>query len=274
MVTCARFETLFRFGGLLNDDMQIELVERDGAATLRCDGPVGHSLRYERIAAEMVTLGIFMLIRQFSPDARLESASFAYAAPDYHREYTRVFRSAERFAQPFTGLVFDAALLDARSPYKDEILLLNLRTVAEQRIARLRRAAPYWQQVSDYLRLQPAPHRITMAEVAKALCVSERSLQRRLTDAGNLILRSRTRQPRPRPRACWSNTCSPSSRQPTKWASLSPHHSIAHSSAGRGRRPARSARGRAEVIRRHLGRRRDREAHEERGPLPGLGLEA
>lgn len=178
------FETLFRFGELLNDDMQLELVERDGAAILRCDGPIGNSLRYERIAAEMVTLGMYRLIRQFEPNATVERVSFAYAAPDYRREYARVFMSAARFSQPFTGLVFDAALLDAQSPYKDENLLLNLRLVAEQRIARLRRTAPYWQQVSEFLRQQPAPHRVTMADVAQALSLSERSLQRRLTASG------------------------------------------------------------------------------------------
>jgi AraC-like DNA-binding protein len=178
------FETLFRFGELLNDDMQLELVERDGAAILRCDGPFGHSLRYERIVAEMVTLGMYMLIRQFDPDATVERVSFAYAAPDYRCEYARVFTSTERFSQPFTGLVFDAALLDARSPYKDENLVLNLRSVAEQRIARLQRTAPYWRQVSEFLRRQPAPHRVMMADVAEALSLSERSLQRSLAASG------------------------------------------------------------------------------------------
>ena len=57
--------------------MQLELVERDGAAILRCDGPIGNSLRYERIAAEMVTLGMYMLIRQFDPNATVERVSFA-----------------------------------------------------------------------------------------------------------------------------------------------------------------------------------------------------
>jgi AraC-like DNA-binding protein len=178
------FETLFRFGELLNDDMQIELVERDGAAILRCDGPIGNSLRYERCAAEMVTLGMYNLIRQFDPDATVERVSFAYAAPDYQCEYTRVFMSAEHFSQPFTGLVFDAALLDVQSPYRDEGLLLNLRSVAEQRMARVRRMAPYSQQVSEFLRRQPAPHRVTMADVAQALSLSERSLQRHLAASG------------------------------------------------------------------------------------------
>lgn len=178
------FEALFRFGELLNDDMQLELVERDGAAMLRCDGPIGHSLRYERFVAEMVTLGTYMLIRQFDADAKVERVSFAYGAPDYRREYTRAFRSAERFSQPFTGLIFDAALLDSQSPYRDESLLLSLQSIAEQRLARLQRTAPYWQQVSEFLRQQPAPHRIAMGVAARALSLSERSLQRHLASSG------------------------------------------------------------------------------------------
>jgi AraC-like DNA-binding protein len=178
------FQTLFRFGDLLNDDMQLELVERDGAATLRCDGPWGNSRRYERTVAEMVTVGMYNLIHQFDPDATVDRVSFAYAAPDYHGEYTRIFEGAEHFRQPFTGLVFDAAVLDARSLCKDEELLLNLRSVAELRIERLRRTAPYSRQVSEFLLKHPAPHRVTIADVARAMSLSERSLQRRLAAAG------------------------------------------------------------------------------------------
>jgi AraC-like DNA-binding protein len=48
----------------------------------------------------------------------------------------------------------------------------------------MQRMAPYWKQVSEFLRGQSAPHRVTMAEVAQALSVSERSLQRHLAGSG------------------------------------------------------------------------------------------
>ena len=175
---------LLEFGALLNDDMELELTERNGAVTLRCDGPIGNSLRYQRIAAEMVTLGIFRLIRQFSPDASIERVSFSYRAPDYRNEYTRVFQSHERFNEQFTGLVFDSVALDARAPFRDEALWNNLRDLAQQRITKLKRCTPYSRQVSELLLQEPAPHRISAVEVARALGMSERSLHRRLAEVG------------------------------------------------------------------------------------------
>jgi hypothetical protein len=37
-------------------------------------------------------------------------------------EETRLFEGAESFEQPLTGIVFDRALMDAASPYKDEAM--------------------------------------------------------------------------------------------------------------------------------------------------------
>lgn len=179
------FETFFEYGALVNDDLELEFAERDGVAVLRCNGPNGNSLRYQRTVSEMVTHGMVHLVTQFNPGARMERVNFAYPAPEYRCEYARVFRSRERFDQPFTGVVFDGRLLDSLSPYQDAEMGLSLRTVASRRIARLKLATPYVRKVTEFLIQDPAPHRVPMGTVARAMSLSERSLHRRLADAGS-----------------------------------------------------------------------------------------
>jgi AraC-like DNA-binding protein len=108
--------------------------------------------------------------------------SLAYAAPAYSSEYTRVFERAERFSEPFTGMVFDSALMNAPSPYQDDDLHEALRSVAERRVLRISDRAPYALRVRDLLVQEKAPHRVEMSAVARALKLSPRSLRRRLLD--------------------------------------------------------------------------------------------
>jgi AraC-like DNA-binding protein len=138
-----------------------------------------------RLTAEMSMLGFVVLIRQFAgPSAKVARVCFQYSAPDYRSEYTRLFEGAERFDQPFTGLVFDRALLHARSPQKDEGLYATLSDLAERRLLRLESRAPYSVQVRQYLMQQCPPHTVAMREVARALGISVRSLHRRLSEEG------------------------------------------------------------------------------------------
>jgi hypothetical protein len=56
-------------------------------------------------------------------------------------EETRLFEGAESFEQPLTGIVFDRALMDAASPYKDEAMYEALRALAERHMLRTERAS-------------------------------------------------------------------------------------------------------------------------------------
>lgn len=71
-----------------------------------------------------------------------------------------------------------------RRPTQDSELSVNLRTVAERRIARLNQLSQYSRRVTEFLVREPAPHRVPMGVVARALALSERSLHRRLADSG------------------------------------------------------------------------------------------
>lgn len=136
----------------------------------------------QRFSAEMSVACFFHIIRSFG--VRPEQVSLEYAAPPYHHEYTRIFGQEVRFEQPLTGLVFDGGLLDAASPHKDEDMHEAVRKLAERRMSRLERCAPYALRVREFLVQQGRPRRVAMKVVACALGLSMRSLRRRLAAEG------------------------------------------------------------------------------------------
>jgi AraC-like DNA-binding protein len=178
-------QSLLEFHRLLSHASSFSLHERDGKVTLRSARLTGESLVMQRLAAEMLVTGLYRIIRSFKPGARLDKVSFEYPAPSYQQEYTRVFERAERFDQPFTGIVFDQALMDAVSPHKDEDVHNALRVIAERRILRLTKREPFAARVRDLLvQQQGTAHRMEMESVARSLDMSARSLRRRLVAEG------------------------------------------------------------------------------------------
>ena len=178
------FESLSQFRRLLTDQASYELLESDDIVTVRCVAPAGASLRVRRFTTEMLLTSLVRLIRSFSVHAWPRRVNFEYAAPPYSAEYTRLFRGAERFKQPFSGIVFDSALMNAVSPHKDEDVHSALRSIAEQRVLQLTNRMPYAVRVRDFL-VQHAPSgRAEMATVARSLGMSVRSLRRRMDAEG------------------------------------------------------------------------------------------
>jgi AraC-like DNA-binding protein len=177
------FEALCRFTPLLDDHAGFDLSEVDDWVTVRFRPCAGVSARMQRFCSEVTALGLFHVIRAFDANARLERASFEYAAPSYRLEYTRAFQGAERFAQPFTGIVFDRALMDAVSPNQDEGVRDALRAIAERHLSHTQ-AAPIALRVRELVVQRRSGFRVDMSTVARALGLSVRSLRRRLTEEG------------------------------------------------------------------------------------------
>jgi len=105
---------------------------------------------------------------------------FEHRAPAYRAEYQRIFARTERFDQPFTGLVFDRALLGASRMYHDAELHRTVLELADSRVLRLNRAATCVDRVRDVWVRHEAPSAATMASVAQLLGISSRTLRRRL----------------------------------------------------------------------------------------------
>lgn len=175
---------LARFFHLLCDDGAYRVLEHDGLVTVHCAIADRASSRTQWFVAEMMVGGFLRYLRTCHPDARPHRACFAYPAPAHRAEYTRVFAGRERFAQPFTALVFDRALLDATSPHQDDDVCEALQSVAERRLLRISQRTPYAIRVRDFLVREGFPHRTDMESVARALGMSVRSLRRRLEAEG------------------------------------------------------------------------------------------
>jgi AraC-like DNA-binding protein len=185
------FASLTEFYRLLSDHASHQIVERGDKVTVRVLPLAGESARIQRFTAEMMVAGFFRLIRDFRMHARPDCVSFEYAAPSYQAEYTRVFEQAARFEQPFTGIVFDRALLDAPAPHKDEDVHEALEALAKRRLLRITQRTPYALRVRELLvrhasqqRDQAQAREQDMEQVAHALGLSVRSLRRRLADEG------------------------------------------------------------------------------------------
>jgi AraC-like DNA-binding protein len=177
-------EALLQFHPLLSDHSSFQLFERNDQVTIRYLALEGESLALRRFTSEVLMCGLARQIRSFGVHATLERVSFEYAAPSHHTEYARVFEQVVHFDQPFTGIVFDRALMDTASPHKDEDVHDALRATAERQIVRLTQRAPFALRVRELLVRQGSAHRSDMKTAAHSLGLSVRSLRRRLAAEG------------------------------------------------------------------------------------------
>lgn len=176
-------EALLRFYRLFNDRPVWRLVEDHRTATLFYDVAPGPE-RCKRLRAEMTMTGFFRMIRLFARDARPEYVAFEHAAPPYRAEYTRIFDGVERFEQPFTGIVFDRALLGTVRLLRDPEFHAVIEAHSEKRLSRLTRGSTYADRVREYLLEQPNAESRDMRAAARALGLSVRSLRRKLQKEG------------------------------------------------------------------------------------------
>lgn len=176
--------SLARFFRLISDEASYAIVERESEVTVRSLQLTGASPRVQRFAAELMTVRFLQHLRCFGADAQPERVCFAFPAPSYRDEYTRIFGGAVRFEQPFSGMVFGRGLLSRPALDKDEDLHETMKAVAERRLMLLTQRTPYALRVRELLVRQGLPLCTEMSGVAQALGLSVRSLRRRLAEEG------------------------------------------------------------------------------------------
>lgn len=179
------FAAAAQFNRLLSDEASYQLIEQDKSAILRRVEVFGASPRVERFTAEMMVAGIFRIISHFGVEARAVRVNFQYVAPPYAHEYERVFKQRPHFGEPFTGVVFDRALLDFPAPQRDPEVHDALAALAERRLWRITEQTPYALRVRETLLLRwQSDKSQAMHQVARSLGLSARTLRRRLADEG------------------------------------------------------------------------------------------
>lgn len=177
-------ELLREYHWLLTDDLNFRMHEHSGRVNMRFVPMTGASIAVQRFVAEVVITSLFKLLRAFRVDSRVERVSFEFAAPAYAAEYLRILGPRVQFQQPFTGLVFERALLEAAAPLRDEAFHSSVRSFTEQRIVQLTQQASYASRVRAALMQDGEIRRPSMQAVARELGVCERTLRRRLSDEG------------------------------------------------------------------------------------------
>jgi AraC-like DNA-binding protein len=173
--------SLQEFRCIFSNEPSFRLQEKDGKVSVRCRSHPEASPVAARYLSEIAVAGLYLVLRRFGA-SRVDFVAFAYPAPDYQLEYARLFAGHARFEQPFTGLCFDAALLDNPAPHVDSDLHAALSVYARRRVRQLTVGQSWAERVHEQLVWQRAPRDMSMGGVARKLGVSTRTLRRHLAN--------------------------------------------------------------------------------------------
>jgi AraC-like DNA-binding protein len=178
------FQNFARFHRIVTDGPDTTLHEQNGVATVHYQFPRS-APRCNRMRAEFAMVGFLRMVRTFTRrDDAAKAVYFEHDAPEYRIEYARIFGGAERFGHAFTGIEFDAALLDRSELARNGELYTVLESLAERKLSRVTREGGHAERLRDYLTRSALAERPQMDAVARSLGISVRSLRRRLDEEG------------------------------------------------------------------------------------------
>ncbi|NPT41650.1 helix-turn-helix domain-containing protein [Paraburkholderia sp. 1N] len=112
---------------------------------------------------------------------------FEHAAPADLKPYARIFRVPVRFRQPFNGVILRPLDLDAPLKSADTQMVRMMERHATDLIARDAVPHSIVDQVRDLVTRRLAHEKLIVADIAKDLGLSHRSLQRHLAEAGTSV---------------------------------------------------------------------------------------
>ena len=198
LVVCActtlrgAFAQTHRYEGLAHDLGRSRLDERSGVATYYWDTPwlPACTPAQARHLCDSVLAGILTFVSWLA-QARLpvHEIGLPYPEPDaaIRAAHAQVFGAAVVYGVPAAYGRFDAALLDRPVPNADGSMLKVLQRHADELLAARLRETSEPRIVTDVRRevaAQLANDRARVDDVASALAVSTRTLQRKLAEAG------------------------------------------------------------------------------------------
>ena len=141
-----------------------------------------------RHAAEFTMASLIVIARQMAGRLPLVvSVSFAHAAPEDTAEHRRIFGILPAFSAPRNALLLTADSMLAQVPAADPALSRIVTSHADQLLRKLSLSAEdcLISRVRQVILAGLADGKATIGEVARQLCMSERSLQRALQAEGS-----------------------------------------------------------------------------------------
>lgn len=179
-------EKLGRYAVLINDGLRVSL-SREGAFT-QCrfeavPGLDNYLLRTPRHAMETTAAGLVGTLAALTHGAvRPCEVSFCHAAPARVTEHARLFGVAPRFRQPGDRVVFRTQDLEHPIRSANPSLLALFEKHAEEIVARLEAHGPVSRRLLEVLAKRISGAAPPLGEVASAMAMSARNLQRALRE--------------------------------------------------------------------------------------------
>jgi AraC-like DNA-binding protein len=173
---------LVRYTQVFSGGMEFTCHERPTELALRFAISPAKAAICNRVYSELFVAGLTRVLKGEFPNA-LRGVSFAYPAPGHAAEYDVVFGGKHRFDAPHTEFVVDRAVLERPRINSSDVILKAAQHVAEEHLELQTGRASVGQRIRDHLtgaKLESAD----MANAARALGLSVRSLRRRLTEEG------------------------------------------------------------------------------------------
>jgi AraC-like DNA-binding protein len=133
---------------------------------------------------EFILAGWTIAARQMIGDDLTVAVEFPHAAPRDREIYRAVFAGGVRFGAPQAGIHFPRSLLEVQLPQSDARLGSALDRDAELLLREIRRPRTWQDQVSRQIQARLPDGEPSLALIARALAVSDRTLRRRLTEEG------------------------------------------------------------------------------------------
>ena len=177
---------LGRYAAILNDGLRVAL-SREGAETVvRFEAVAGmdnYLLRNPRQAMETMAAGVTCTLAMLTNERIApRELSFRHAAPPKVTEHARIFGIVARFRQPTDRIVFRTQDLERPIRAANATLLSLFERHADEMLATIDAHGPVSRQLLQILAKRLKGGAPPLGEVASALAMSARSLQRSLRE--------------------------------------------------------------------------------------------
>ena len=169
-----------RFAQLVLPSSELQLVETAKGTRIDVHPVVTQGLS-GRFRTEFAVMSAVQMLRFAGGDWRdIHRVDFPYAAPHaLQSRYAACFGEQTFFLQGECGVSFDARLLDKPLPSHDPLAYVAARTRAESALAAMQNRSDTAERVRQWL-LDAFPRQPSMADTAKHLGMTERTLRRHL----------------------------------------------------------------------------------------------